>query len=95
MQCLSIVPTAALMNKKHVDIITRSASGERELTHVLITNLTNVETRLFKHTVQGTFHLIDNTPNQQWITDDTPLEYVIGDGISEQEKIDLKSFLAK
>ena len=94
MQWLSIVPTAAVVNKKHIDIVTRSASGEKELTHVLITNLTNAETRLFKHTVLGTFHLMDNTPNQHWITDDTPLEYEIGDGISEQEKVDLKLFLS-
>ena len=39
---------------------------------------------------------MENTPNQQYITDDTPLENVIciGDGTSEKEKIDLKSFLA-
>ena len=51
-------------------------------------NLTNARVRLFKNMVLGTFHLMDNTPNHEWSTDNSQLQYVIGEGVTPQGKED-------
>ena len=84
---------ASINERKHVDVRTRTASGEQPLTEIIVTNLTGVQASLFKDMTIGTFRVKTNTHGPVWGGDEAPLNYLIVDGVTTAEKNDIKIFL--
>lgn len=86
MQWFTLIPVEKLFTQKHVDIITRTASGEKELRVISLKNLINSNVTLIAGMTLGTIELMDTTPCQDLYNGGTEITLSIGPDLLLEQK---------